>query len=100
MWNLILVSKRNALDTNIVEHPTSEKTNHVKYTDPGTMFPPISASVPQPPPWENQMPQLQDGHGVTSSRPTWFEDETAAKTAPEPCILKEDVLPLSDQPAS
>ena len=36
-------------------------------------------------------------------RPTWFEDETVAKTAAEPMhglrlIIKEDVLPLSDHP--
>ena len=39
--------------------------------------------------------------GVESLRPTWFEDETVAKTAVEPMhgprlIIKEDVLPLSD----
>ena len=41
--------------------------------------------------------------GVKSLRPTWFEDETVAKTAAEPMhglrlIIKEDVLPLSDHP--
>ena len=49
------------------------------------------------------MPQFQDGHGVKSLRPTWFEDETVAKTAAEPMhglrlIIKEDVLPLSNHP--
>ena len=41
--------------------------------------------------------------GVSSSRPTWFEDETVAKTTAEPMhglrlIIKEDVLPISDYP--
>ena len=41
--------------------------------------------------------------GVKSLRPTWFEDETVAKTAAEPIhglrfIIKEDVLPLSNHP--
>ena len=49
------------------------------------------------------MPQLQDGHGSQILRPTWFEDETVAKTASEPMhglrlIIKEAVLPLSDHP--
>ena len=41
--------------------------------------------------------------GVRSLRPTWFEDETVAKTTAEPMhglrlIIKEDVLPISDYP--
>ena len=41
--------------------------------------------------------------GVKSIRPTWFEDETAAKTTAEPMhgprlIIKEDVPPLSNHP--
>jgi hypothetical protein len=41
--------------------------------------------------------------GVKSIRPTWFEDEPAAKTTAEPMhglrlIIKEDVLPLSNHP--
>ena len=41
--------------------------------------------------------------GVRSLRPTWFEDETVAKTTAEPVhglrlIIKEDVLPISDCP--
>ena len=41
--------------------------------------------------------------GVKSIRPTWFEDETVAKTAAEPMhalrlIIKEDVLPLRNHP--
>ena len=41
--------------------------------------------------------------GVKSLRPTWFEDETAAKAAAEPMhglclIIKENVLPLSNHP--
>mgnify|MGYP000544939380 CR=1 FL=1 len=41
--------------------------------------------------------------GVKSLRPTWFEDETVAKTAAEPMhglrlIIKGDLLPLSDHP--
>ena len=49
------------------------------------------------------MPQLQDSNGVKSIRPTWFEDETAAKTTAEPMhgprlIIKEDVPPLSNHP--
>ena len=43
--------------------------------------------------------------GVKSLRPTWFEDETVAKTAAEPMhglrlIIKGAVLPLSDHPKS
>jgi len=39
--------------------------------------------------------------GVRSLRPTWFEDETVAKTTAEPVhglrlIIKKDVLPISD----
>ena len=52
---------------------------------------------------ENQMPQLQDSNGGQIHRPTWFEDETAAKTTAEPMhgqrlIIKEDVPPLSNIP--
>ena len=41
--------------------------------------------------------------GVKSIRPTWFEDETAAKTTAEPMhglrlIIKEDVPPLGNHP--
>ena len=40
--------------------------------------------------------------GVKSLRPTWFEEETVAKTAAEPIhrlrLIKEDVLPLSNHP--
>ena len=41
--------------------------------------------------------------GVKSLCPSWFEDETVAKSAAEPMhglrlIIKEDVLPLSDHP--
>ena len=40
---------------------------------------------------------------VKSLRPTWFEDETVAKTTAEPMhglrlIIKEDVLPITDYP--
>ena len=51
----------------------------------------------------NQTRHSKTEMGVRSLRPTWFENETVAKTTAEPMhglrlIIKEDVLPISDCP--
>ena len=67
---------------------------------PAWMVPPVYHSLRRE---EIKCRNSRTAMGVKSLRPTWFEDETVAKTAAEPMhglrlIIKEDVLPLSNHP--
>ena len=67
---------------------------------PAWMVPPVYHSLRRE---EIKSRHSKTEMGVRSLRPTWFEDETVAKTTAEPMhglrlIIKEDVLPISDYP--
>ena len=80
--------------------PVAWNVSYINVFIPAWMVPPVYHSLRRE---KIKCRNSRTAMGVKSLRPTWFEDETVAKTAAEPMhglclIIKEDVLPLSNHP--